>query len=56
MPNHQENYRQDNPISQPNTIRPENFSERLVWYSLIFTYVFYLLGVISNPAKQPQKL
>ena len=41
----QENYRQDNPTSKPNTIRPENFPERLVWYSLIFTYVFYLLGI-----------
>ena len=39
-----ENYSQDNLSSKPNTIRPENFPERLVWYSLIFTYGFYIFG------------
>lgn len=25
-------------------IHPENFSEKLVWYSIIWTYGFFLLG------------
>ncbi len=27
-------------------IRPENFSEKLVWYSIIWTYIFFLLGAV----------
>lgn len=30
--------------SSPKKIRPENFPERVVWYTMTWTYVFYLLG------------
>ncbi|MBV1908265.1 MAG: O-antigen ligase domain-containing protein [Kangiellaceae bacterium] len=28
------------------TIHPENFEERVVWYSITYTYVFYLFGAL----------
>ncbi len=28
------------------TIHPENFEERIVWYAITWTYVFYLLGAL----------
>ena len=27
-------------------IHPENFEERVIWYSITLTYVFYLLGAL----------
>jgi hypothetical protein len=31
-------------MSEKNTIQPENFPERVVWYCIIWTYGFYLIG------------
>lgn len=35
-----------NPVKTPQKIQPENFPERIIWYVIIWTYVFYLLGAI----------
>ena len=29
---------------KPNKIKPENFPERVVWYAMIWTYIWFLLG------------
>ena len=31
-------------MSDKTTIKPENFPERMVWYGMIWTYGFYLIG------------
>lgn len=33
-------------MQDPKVIKPQNFEERLIWYTLLSTYVIYLLGIL----------